>query len=86
MFTGRGRAAGFIWIEHRIVPYRLEFAWWVEQAGCDEDTIEKLVEHAAKASPLVRESYGLEFDESGRVISFQLPMVVVRLERIKNSS
>ena len=72
--------AGFTWMEHRIVPYRLEFAWWVKQAGCDEETIDKLVEHAAKADAFVRESYGLEFDESDRVTSFQLPMVVVRLE------
>jgi ubiquinone/menaquinone biosynthesis C-methylase UbiE len=72
--------AGFTWMEHRIVPYRLEFAWWVKQAGCQEDTVDKLVEQAAKASALVRESYGLEFDESGRIMSFQLPMIVVRLE------
>jgi ubiquinone/menaquinone biosynthesis C-methylase UbiE len=72
--------AGFKWIEHRIVPYRLEFAWWVKQAGCDRDTIDKLVEHAAKASAFERASYGLEFDQSGKVLSFQLPMVVVRLE------
>jgi ubiquinone/menaquinone biosynthesis C-methylase UbiE len=71
---------GFRWMEHRIVAYRLEFAWWVKQAGCDEATIDKLAEHAANASPFIRESYGLEFDESGRVISFQLPMLVVRLE------
>ena len=75
--------AGFRWIEHRIVFYHLEFAWWVKQAGCDEDTIKRLVEHAAKGSLFARESYGLEFDESGRVISFQLPVVVVRLERIE---
>ena len=72
--------AGFRWIEHQIVPYRLEFAWWVKQAGCDKVTIDKLVDHAANASPFIRESYGLEFDESGRVMSFQLPMLVVRLE------
>jgi hypothetical protein len=41
------------------------------------------VEHAAKASAFVRESYGLEFDQSGKVMSFQLPMVVVRLEQAK---
>src|SRR5262245_36512929 len=72
--------AGFRWIEQRIVPYRLEFDWWVKQAGCDEDTINKLLDHAANASAFIGESYGLEFDESGTVVSFQLPMLVVRLE------
>jgi ubiquinone/menaquinone biosynthesis C-methylase UbiE len=72
--------AGFRWIDHRIIPYRLEFAWWVKQAGCSDLTIGALAEHAAKASAFVRESFGLEFDESGRVVSFQEPMVVVRLE------
>jgi ubiquinone/menaquinone biosynthesis C-methylase UbiE len=72
--------AGFKWVTHRIVPYRLGFEWWVTQAGCDDATIDALAEHAAKASAFVRESFGLEFDESGRVVSFQEPMVVVRLE------
>jgi SAM-dependent methyltransferase len=72
--------AGFTWMKHRIVPYRLEFGWWVKQAGCGEDTIDKLVDHARNASAFTRESYGLEFNESGRVVSFQLPMLVVRLE------
>ena len=72
--------AGLKWIEHRIVPYRLEFAWWVKQAGCSGDTIGALAEHAAKASAFVPESFGLKFDESGRVLSFLEPMVVVRLE------
>ena len=75
--------ACFKWIEHQIVPYHLEFAWSVKQAGCDEDTIDKLVEHATKADAFLRESFGLEFDESGRVLSFQEPVVVVRLEKIK---
>ncbi len=72
--------AGFRWIDHRIVPYRLEFAWWVRQAGCSDDTISALAEHAAKASSSVRNSFGLEFDQSGRVASFLEPMIVVRLE------
>ena len=46
----------------------------------DKVTIDKLVDHAANASPFIRESYGLDFDESGTVVSFQLPMLVVRLE------
>ena len=70
------------WTEHRIVPYRLEFDWWVEAAGCSDSVIAALVQHAAQASPLVRESLGLEFDPTGRVVAFQEPMLVVRLEHI----
>jgi ubiquinone/menaquinone biosynthesis C-methylase UbiE len=70
------------WIEHRLVPYRLEFNWWVEAAGCSESVISALVEHAAQAPPTVRNSLGLEFDPTGRVLAFQEPMLVVRLEHI----
>jgi ubiquinone/menaquinone biosynthesis C-methylase UbiE len=68
------------WIEHRLVPYRLEFDWWVEAAGCSDSVISALVEHAAQAPPSVRDSLGLEFDPTGRVMAFQEPMLVVRLE------
>jgi ubiquinone/menaquinone biosynthesis C-methylase UbiE len=73
--------AGFRWINHQIVPYRLDFAWWVKQAGCDDATISALAEHAANASASVLELFALEFDESGMVKSFREPMLVVRLER-----
>jgi len=69
------------WVEHRIVPYRLEFGWWVRQAGCNDSAIAALVEHATKAPAPVREAVGLEFDAAGRVIAFQEPMLVVRAER-----
>jgi hypothetical protein len=35
---------------------------------------------AAEASPVVRATLKLEYDESGRIIAFQEPMLVVRLE------
>ena len=70
------------WIEHRLVPYRLEFNWWVEAAGCSDSVISALVEHAAQAPLPVRDSLGLEFDPTGRVLAFQEPMLVVRLEHI----
>ena len=72
--------AGLKWVEHRIIPYRLEFDWWVKQAGCDEATTTLLMEQAANASAFERESFGLDFDESSRVKSFLEPMLVVRLE------
>jgi len=43
-------------------------------------TIDALAEHATNATALVRKSFGLEFDELGRIVSFQEPMLVVRLE------
>jgi ubiquinone/menaquinone biosynthesis C-methylase UbiE len=70
--------AGMQWVEHRIVPYRLEFDWWVRTAGCSGSAIAALVEHAASASALVREAIGLEFNLKGRVTAFQEPMLVVR--------
>jgi ubiquinone/menaquinone biosynthesis C-methylase UbiE len=73
-------AAQLQWIEHRIVPYRLEFDWWVQQAGCSESVIAALIELASAASPHVRQSLGLEFDSTDRVSAFQEPMLVVRAE------
>jgi ubiquinone/menaquinone biosynthesis C-methylase UbiE len=73
--------AGFRWIKDRIVPYRLEFAWWVKQAGCNKATISKLQEYAANATPLVRKSFGLEFYKTGMIKSFREPMLLVRLEQ-----
>jgi ubiquinone/menaquinone biosynthesis C-methylase UbiE len=70
------------WAEHRIVPYRLEFDWWVRQAGCSESAIAALVEHASTASVEVRAAIGLEFDSTGRVAAFQEPMLVVRAEPV----
>jgi hypothetical protein len=40
---------GLQWIEHRLVPYRLEFDWWVQQAGCADSAIAALIKHAAQA-------------------------------------
>jgi ubiquinone/menaquinone biosynthesis C-methylase UbiE len=72
--------AGFRWVEHRLVPYRLEFNWWVQQAGCTDSVISALIEQAAHAPQSVRDSLNLEFDAAGRLIAFQEPMLVVRLE------
>jgi ubiquinone/menaquinone biosynthesis C-methylase UbiE len=72
--------AGMQWVEHRIVPYRLEFDWWVRTAGCAESAIAELVEQASNAPARVREAMGLEFDSTDRVSAFQEPMLVVRAE------
>jgi ubiquinone/menaquinone biosynthesis C-methylase UbiE len=76
--------AGLQWVDHRIVPYRLEFDWWVATAGCAESTVAALVEHAATAPAAVRELLNLEFDGGGRVSAFREPMLVVRLEQGAN--
>jgi len=72
--------AGLSWSRHTIVPYRLEFAWWVRQSGASPETIAELRAMARSASPAIRESLGLEYDEEGEVIAFHDPMVVVRME------
>jgi hypothetical protein len=76
--------AGLRWVEDRIVPYRLEFDWWVATAGCADSVVTALIEHAATAPAPVRDSLNLEFDSSGRVMAFQEPMLVVRLEQDTN--
>lgn len=73
--------AGLRWIKDLIVPYRLEFDWWVKQAGCAESVVSSLVEHAAEAPQPVRDLLCLEFGSTGRVLAFQEPMLVVRFEQ-----
>jgi ubiquinone/menaquinone biosynthesis C-methylase UbiE len=70
---------GFHWVEYRIVNYRLEFDWWVKTAGANRDVIAALENHAAAADATLRKTYGLEFDDDGRIKAFQEPMLVVRL-------
>jgi SAM-dependent methyltransferase len=73
--------AGFQWVQERLVPYRLEFDWWVKTAGASQGAIAALENHAANADATLRKQCGLEFDENGRVKAFQELMLVVRLEK-----
>ncbi len=73
--------AGFGWTADQTVPYRLEFEWWTQQAGCRPETVAKLRGHARQAGPDVREAMGLEFGPDGEVLAHHDPMLVVRLER-----
>jgi ubiquinone/menaquinone biosynthesis C-methylase UbiE len=75
-------SARFRWAASRIVPYRLEFDWWVKTSGCSAATIGALERMAAEASPVVRDTLKLEYDESARIIAFEEPMLVVRLEPV----
>jgi ubiquinone/menaquinone biosynthesis C-methylase UbiE len=72
--------AGLRWITHRIVPYRLEFDWWVNTAGANGYAVAALENHARAADESVRASCGLEFDENGRVKAFRESMLVVRCD------
>lgn len=73
------KAAGLNWMRHELVAYRMEFAWWVRQAGASEEAIDFLREHARNASTEVRKSSNLEFN-GDEVVAFQDQMMVVRME------
>lgn len=76
------RNAGFRWVASRIVPYRLEFGWWVKTAGCSAATVGELERMAREASPVVQGALKLEFDENGRMIAFEEPILAVKLQPI----
>ncbi len=73
--------AGLIWIKDQLVPYKLEFDWWVEASGCGTDQILKLEQMAFAAEQSCRNRLNLEFDVNGRISSFLEPMLVVKLEK-----
>lgn len=72
--------AGFAWTADELVPYRLDFGWWVQQAGCGADQLAALREHARRAPAAVREGMGLEYGPEGAVLAFHEPMLVLRLD------
>ena len=74
--------AGFSWIKHEIVPYRLQFDWWTTQAGCNTETIGELRRHFEAADPEVIKSLEPELDENGQLLSFIEPMLVARMEPV----
>ena len=83
-WMAKAARADLQWIKHQFVPYRLEFDWWVSQAGCDDAAISALLAQAARAPQLIRDALALEFDSTGRVLAFQEPMLVVRLEHLRD--
>lgn len=72
--------AGFEWVRDTIVPYRLDFTWWVRQSGAGEEAVAALKAHAQQATPSIREAVGLEMDAADEPVAFHEPMLVVRLE------
>jgi ubiquinone/menaquinone biosynthesis C-methylase UbiE len=75
------RVAGFSWIKHEIVPYRLQFDWWTAQANCDAARIAWLRQHVQRANPEVIKWLDPEFDHNKELFSFIEPMLVARMER-----
>jgi ubiquinone/menaquinone biosynthesis C-methylase UbiE len=73
-------AIGFSWVSHQLVPYELPFDWWVKQAGCEEETKQKLEHQAGTADEVVRREMGIKFDDSGRIELFLEPMLVARFQ------
>jgi ubiquinone/menaquinone biosynthesis C-methylase UbiE len=74
------RAAGFSWIKHEIVPYRLRFDWWTAQANCDPARIAWLRRHIQQADPEVIKSLEPEFDSNGEPLSFLEPILIALFE------
>lgn len=77
-----GTAAGLRWVKSTTVPYRLEFEWWIKQAGTPAESVAILRRIADEAPAWLRAQLGLEFDAEGNVLAFHDPMVVVRMEPI----
>ncbi|PNY81724.1 class I SAM-dependent methyltransferase [Deinococcus koreensis] len=75
------RAAGFGWARDTLVPYRLEFGWWVAQSGCAPETVRALREHAASLTAEEQDAVGLHFGEAGELVAHTEQMLVVRLEK-----
>jgi SAM-dependent methyltransferase len=73
--------AGLVWIKDQLVPYKLEFDWWVQMGGCKPDQIQTLERMAFEAEQSRRSRLNLEFDAGGRISSFIEPMLVVKLEK-----
>ncbi len=73
--------AGLVWIKDQLVPYKLEFDWWVSASGCSTDKILKLEQMAFDAQQSRRSRLNLEFDAGGRISSFIEPMLVIKLEK-----
>lgn len=74
------QAAGFLWTQHTLVPYRLDFAWWTAQSGCSPETVQRLRTHADALSETERQAAGLEYD-GGVLMAHHEQMMVVRLEK-----
>jgi SAM-dependent methyltransferase len=73
--------AGLIWIKDQLVPYKLEFDWWVQMGACDSEQIKTLERMAFEVDQSRRHRLNLKYDAGGRILSFLEPMLVVKLEK-----
>ena len=71
------RGAGLRPVRESIVPYRLEFVWWTEMAGCSYAQISRLLELLENAPDEIQ----LERSADGSPLAHTEPMLVVRLEK-----
>jgi len=74
------RVTGFSWIKHEIVPYRLQFDWWIAQADCNNECVAQLRKHIQVASPEVTKWLDPQFDHNQQLVSFIEPILVARME------
>ena len=74
--------AGLIWVKDQLVPYKLEFDWWVNASGCTPEQIQTLEKMAFEAEQSRRTRLNLEFDGSGRISGFLEPILVVKLQKL----
>ncbi len=72
---------GLIWVKDQLVPYNLEFDWWVQMSGCTPDQIQTLENMAFEAEQSRRTRLNLEFGANGQISGFTEPMLVVKLEK-----
>jgi ubiquinone/menaquinone biosynthesis C-methylase UbiE len=76
-WTEMVQRAGLTWTADELVPYRLEFAKWVEHSGSSEEGIQLLKRHAFDADAVRRRRLRLEFDDHGQIMAFRELMLVV---------
>ena len=74
-------AAGFMWSQQTLVPYRMDFAWWTAQSGSSPEAVAQLREQVAALDPAGRAQIQAEFDEAGNLIAHTDQMMVVRLDK-----
>jgi ubiquinone/menaquinone biosynthesis C-methylase UbiE len=73
--------AGLREIRRQIVPYRLEFDWWVAQAGCKVERVAHLERHFQSRNPEVTKWLDPTFDGNGKLLSFIEPILVASFQR-----
>jgi ubiquinone/menaquinone biosynthesis C-methylase UbiE len=74
-------SAGFRAVRHQIVPYRLEFDWWVSQAGCGLERVARLERDFQSRPPEVTKWLDPTLDSNGKLLTFVEPILVARFER-----